>query len=179
MQKYELLLDSDQADNILVQNLFDMKTTMLSDLKARIAGTNLTNGIFDTDRDIDIDVLKKHIDAINIVLKYYTTPTQQETLLTTYAPDTNINLQLADLKKSATIAWDELDKSHAARAKLHDELVIAEAERDALLKVYEAAEDCIGAQGTPYESDQYLMLCGVVGAYNLELNKKYWKYRNA
>lgn len=93
--------------------------------------------------------------------------------------EANMNLQLADLKKSATIAWDELDKSHAARAKLHDELVIAEAERDALLKVYEAAEDFIGAQGTPYESDQYLMLCGVVGAYNLESNKKYWKYRNA
>jgi hypothetical protein len=36
----------------------------------------------------------------------------------------------------------------------------------ALLKVYEAAEDFIGAQGTAYEDDQYLMLCGVVGAYN-------------
>ena len=41
------------------------------------------------------------------------------------------------------------------------------AERDALLKVYEAAEDFIGAQGTAYESDQYLMLCGVVSNYNL------------
>ena len=86
--------------------------------------------------------------------------------------------QLADTKlklKMAQSAWDELDKSHAERAKLHDELVIAEgqrdqakmraaalkteeafahsvsekafnemialhAERDALLKVYEAAE---------------------------------------
>ena len=41
-----------------------------------------------------------------------------------------------------------------------------EAERDALRKVYESAEDFIGAQGTAYESDQYLMLCGMVGAYN-------------
>jgi hypothetical protein len=86
--------------------------------------------------------------------------------------------ELADTKlklKMAQSAWDELDKSHAERAKLHDELVIAEgqrdqakmraaalkteeafahsvsekafnemialhAERDALLKVYEAAE---------------------------------------
>ena len=38
--------------------------------------------------------------------------------------------QLADLKKSAQIAWDELDKSHAERAKLHDELMIAEGQRD-------------------------------------------------
>jgi uncharacterized membrane protein YjdF len=112
--------------------------------------------------------------------------------------------ELADAKiklKMAQSAWDELDKSHAARAKLHDELIIAEgqrdqarmraaalkmeeafahsvsekafkemialrAERDALLTVYEAAEDFIGAQGTAYEDDQYRMLCGVVGAYN-------------
>jgi chromosome segregation ATPase len=99
--------------------------------------------------------------------------------------------ELADAKiklKMAQSAWDELDKSHTARAKLHDELIIAEgqrdqwkmkyedwhqkaltdlrAERDALRSVYEAAEDFIGAQGTAYEDDQYRMLCGVVGAYN-------------
>ena len=168
--------------------------------------------------------------------------------------------QLADAKKSAQIAWDELDIFRITNAKLHDELIItegqrdqaraerdaaevergvdtgsdcavcttriygkmlgagdgtgqkfahtecyyrtrldvAEAERDALrtmlqmynlggytdsvaimtralaaetdrdtlLKVYEAAEDFIGAQGTAYENDQYLMLCGVLGAYN-------------
>ena len=45
--------------------------------------------------------------------------------------------QLADLKKSAQIAWDELDKSHASRAKLHDELIIAEGQRDqATIKHY-------------------------------------------
>lgn len=43
--------------------------------------------------------------------------------------EANMNLQLEDLKKSASIAWDELDKSHAARAKLHDELIIAEGQR--------------------------------------------------
>ena len=44
--------------------------------------------------------------------------------------EANLNLQLEDLKKSAKIAWDELDKSHAARAMLHDELMIAERQRD-------------------------------------------------
>jgi len=44
--------------------------------------------------------------------------------------EANMNLQLEDLKKSAKIAWDELDKSHAARAMLHDELIIAEGQRD-------------------------------------------------
>ena len=41
--------------------------------------------------------------------------------------------ELADTKlklKMAQSAWDELDKSHAERAKLHDELVIAEGQRD-------------------------------------------------
>ena len=41
--------------------------------------------------------------------------------------------ELADAKiklKMAQSAWDELDKSHAERAKLHDELIIAEGQRD-------------------------------------------------
>lgn len=52
-----------------------------------------------------------------------------------------MNLQLEDLKKSATIAWDELDKSHAARAMLHDELVIAEGQRDQWKMRAETAEE--------------------------------------
>ena len=55
--------------------------------------------------------------------------------------EANMNLQLEDLKKSATIAWDELDKSHAARAKLHDELVIAEGQRDQWKMRAETAEE--------------------------------------
>jgi hypothetical protein len=39
-------------------------------------------------------------------------------------------------------------------------------ERDALRTVYEATMDFVGAQGTPYEADQYLMLNGVLGAYH-------------
>ena len=41
--------------------------------------------------------------------------------------------ELADAKlklKMANCAWEELDKSHAERAKLHDELIIAEGQRD-------------------------------------------------
>ena len=34
--------------------------------------------------------------------------------------------------------WDELDKSHAARAKLHDELIIAEGQRVQWKMKYEA-----------------------------------------
>lgn len=49
---------------------------------------------------------------------------------------------LADAKiklKMAQSAWDELDKSHTARAMLHDELIIAEGQRDQWKMKYEAA----------------------------------------
>ena len=49
--------------------------------------------------------------------------------------DKVLKLELADTKlklKMAQSAWDELDKSHASRAKLHDELIIAEGQRDNL-----------------------------------------------
>ena len=73
--------------------------------------------------------------------------------------------QLADAKKLAQIEWElMIADGQRDHAKMRAEA--AEAERDALLKVYEAAEDFIGAQGTAYENDQYLMLCGVLGAYN-------------
>lgn len=58
------------------------------------------------------------------------------------------------------------DAAITSMRKYVEEKIRIEDERDALLKVYEAAEDFIGAQGTQYENDQYLMLCGVVGAYN-------------
>ena len=38
--------------------------------------------------------------------------------------------QLVDAKKSAQIAWDELDIFRITNAKLHDELMIAEGQRD-------------------------------------------------
>ena len=50
--------------------------------------------------------------------------------------------------------------------KLREEVFQLRAERDALRTVYEATMDFVGAQGTPYEADQYLMLNGVLGAYH-------------
>ena len=66
--------------------------------------------------------------------------------------EANLNLQLEDLKKSAKIAWDELDKSHASRAMLHDELVIAEGQRDqarAERDALKAEVDTLHAQHAP------------------------------
>ena len=63
--------------------------------------------------------------------------------------------QLVDAKlklKMAQSAWDELDKSHAARAMLHDELVIAEGQRDqarAERDALKAEVDTLHAQHAP------------------------------
>ena len=57
--------------------------------------------------------------------------------------DKVLKLELADTKlklKMAHSAWDELDKSHAERAKLHDELMIAEGQRDQAKMRAEKAE---------------------------------------
>jgi hypothetical protein len=57
--------------------------------------------------------------------------------------DKVLKLELADTKlklKMAHSAWDELDKFHAERAKLHDELVIAEGQRDQAKMQAETAE---------------------------------------
>ena len=51
--------------------------------------------------------------------------------------------ELADAKlklKMANCAWEELDKSHAERAKLHDELIIEEGQRDQVKMRAERAE---------------------------------------
>ena len=57
---------------------------------------------------------------------------------------------LADAKiklKMAQSAWDELDKSHAERAKLHDELIIAEGQRD----------DAVAALRSEKETESFTM----------------------
>jgi hypothetical protein len=54
----------------------------------------------------------------------------------------------------------------AAIQCVQEELSTLRAECDALRTVYEATMDFVGAQGTPYEADQYLMLNGVLGAYH-------------
>lgn len=54
-------------------------------------------------------------------------------------------------------------------AILNAALIEVEKERDALRTVYESAEDFISAQDTAYAHDQYLMLRGVLMAYNAAL----------
>jgi len=67
-----------------------------------------------------------------------------------------LKLELAETKsklRMAQSAWDELDKSHAERAKLHDELVIAEGQRDQWKMRWENL--CIG--GIMEKRDRFML----------------------
>lgn len=69
-----LEVESDVIEQIVVQELVGLHTSLSRDLKDRKAGKKI--GIFDMDKDIDIATLNGHLFAVETVLKYYTTPDQ-------------------------------------------------------------------------------------------------------
>jgi hypothetical protein len=69
-----LEIEADVIEQIVVQELVGLHTSLSRDLKDRKAGKKI--GIFDMDKDIDIATLNGHLFAVETVLKYYTTPAQ-------------------------------------------------------------------------------------------------------
>lgn len=69
-----LEVEADVIEQIVIQELVGLHTSLSRDLKDRKAGKPI--GIFDMDKDIDIATLNGHIFAVETVLKYYTTPEQ-------------------------------------------------------------------------------------------------------
>ena len=67
--KVEFDLDYDEADRITVNSLKDLLGILENDLELRKAGTGMS--IFDTDKDKDVKLLKKHIKAFKTILRYY------------------------------------------------------------------------------------------------------------
>jgi hypothetical protein len=69
-----LEIEADVIEQIVIQELVGLHTSLARDLKDRKAGKKI--GIFDMDKDIDIATLNGHLFAVETVLKYYTTPAQ-------------------------------------------------------------------------------------------------------
>jgi len=69
---------------------------------------------------------------------------------------------------------DEITALHVRIVRLDRELATLTRERDDARRdaesLADSIEDSIGAQGTAYEPDQYLMLCGVVRDYQDRLD---------
>ena len=69
MKKVTVELDWDTVDNIVKQELVSLKDNLKEDLKRRKKGTGIA--IFDTDKTIDVALIKEHIEAFDTILKYY------------------------------------------------------------------------------------------------------------
>ena len=67
--KLELDLDWELAETIVYNSLSDLLDTLETDYASRKQGTGMA--IFDTDKDKDIKLLKKHIKAMKLILRYY------------------------------------------------------------------------------------------------------------
>ena len=68
-----LEIESDVLDQIVLQELVSLRTSLMRDLKDRKAGKKIA--IFELDKELDIATLNGHIFAVETVLRYYATPT--------------------------------------------------------------------------------------------------------
>lgn len=75
-----------QLEHILVQELTASRDGLLHMLQDRRENRE-TVGMFDTDRASDIQMLKMHIDAANMMLKYHTPHDQHDAIVTYLADD--------------------------------------------------------------------------------------------
>lgn len=70
MPKVTVELDWETVDNIVLSQLQDAYSGLVTDLEER-EGEGRRGGIFDTDKDTDIILIKKHLDAFKLAIKYF------------------------------------------------------------------------------------------------------------
>jgi predicted DNA-binding protein (UPF0278 family) len=63
-------LDWETVDNIVLSQLQDAYSGLVTDLEER-QNESRRGGIFDTDKDTDIILIKKHLDAFKLAIKYF------------------------------------------------------------------------------------------------------------
>jgi len=69
VRKVTVELDWDTVDNIVKQELASLKNNLKQDLKKRKAGKGIA--VFDTNKTLDVARIKEHIEAFDLILKYY------------------------------------------------------------------------------------------------------------
>ena len=67
--KIEVEVDWELSDIIVSKNLKGLLETLEDDYIRRKEGNGMS--IFDTDKDKDLKLLKKHIKAMKLILRYY------------------------------------------------------------------------------------------------------------
>jgi hypothetical protein len=73
MQKITVELDWETVDRIVAEQVIDARNGLVEDLEER-EGEGRRGGIFDNDKDKDIILIKAHIDAFDMVIKYFGRP---------------------------------------------------------------------------------------------------------
>jgi hypothetical protein len=70
MPKVNIELDWETVDDIVLSQLQDAYSGLVTDLEEREDGGN-RGGIFDNDKDTDIILIKAHLDAFKLAIKYF------------------------------------------------------------------------------------------------------------
>jgi hypothetical protein len=71
LKELEITIDSDICDAIVVQCITKIIENLKADLKLRKAGKNKL-GVFSSDKQEDIEIMTDHIDAMKLVIRYFT-----------------------------------------------------------------------------------------------------------
>ena len=71
MPKINVELDWETVDNIVIQQIIESRDGLIMDLERRKKKNNQGGAIFDNDKKKDIILIKTHIDAFELVIKYF------------------------------------------------------------------------------------------------------------
>jgi hypothetical protein len=69
MAKVTVELDYDAVDDIVKQQLCSLRDDLKDDLERRKEDNGMA--IFEIDKEADIILMKEHIEAFNLILRYY------------------------------------------------------------------------------------------------------------
>jgi hypothetical protein len=69
MAKVMVELDWDAVDDIVKQQLRSLRDNLKDDLKRRKEDKGIA--IFEVDKTTDIALIKEHVEAFNLILRYY------------------------------------------------------------------------------------------------------------
>jgi hypothetical protein len=72
----KLLQSSDLLDLMIQAELTKVHGSLIKDRAGRLAG-RFPNGIFESDKALDIETIERHIDALELVLRYFSTPSSR------------------------------------------------------------------------------------------------------
>ena len=72
----KLLQSSDLLDLLIQAELTKVHGSLIKDLAGRKAG-RFPSGIFESDKDLDIETIERHIDALELVIRYFSTPSSR------------------------------------------------------------------------------------------------------